>query len=506
MILIVGAGPSGLVMAHWLARLGVPFRLIDKATEPGTTSRALVVHARTLELYRQLGLAAGVVERGLRFDAINLWIRGKRAAHVEFGGIGQGVTSFPHMLIFPQDRHERFLIERLQEFGAKVERSTELAGFIDHGDRVAAEICHADGHVEQMMVDYIVGCDGARSQVREVLGTGFPGGTYDRMFYVADVELQGPLANHELHAALDDADFFAAFPLQGEGAARLIGTVRTSAIEAGRALAWEDVSSAVLERLQLKVDKVNWFSTYHVHHRVASSFRRGRAFLVGDAAHIHSPVGGQGMNTGIGDAVNLAWKLAAVVQQRADVALLDSYEPERIAFAQRLVSTTDRAFAFTTADGPIARVVRRQVMPRILPPLLKIDAMRRFMFRTISQTLINYRQSALNEGNAGPVRGGDRLPWVMPEADASGDNFTPLQSLDWQVHVYGVATNELSHACAKRALPLHQFDWREPMRAVGLRRNVAYLVRPDGYVGLANADSAGLGRYLDSRGILVRPA
>ena len=157
--------------------------------------------------------------------------------------------------------------------------------------------------------------------------------------------------NGELHVALDTSDFLAVFPLKEDGRARLIGTVRADAEHRHENLSWDDVSTRVIEWMRIDVERVNWFSTYHVHHRVADRFRKGRAFLLGDAAHIHSPVGGQGMNTGIGDAVNLAWKLAAVVHGRADASLLDSYEPERIAFARRLVATTDRAFTGVTSDG-----------------------------------------------------------------------------------------------------------------------------------------------------------
>src|SRR5262249_14503996 len=150
------------------------------------------------------------------------------------------------------------------------------------------------------------------------------------------------------------------------------------------------------ERMGIEIDRVRWFSTYRVHHRVAQHFGMGRVFLAGDAAHVHSPVGGQGMNTGIGDAVNLGWKLAAAL--RGGGSWLETYEPERIAFAERLVATTDRAFTFATRDGPLARLVRLELVPALLPPLLKPQWIRRFMFRTVSQTLVDYRHSALSEG------------------------------------------------------------------------------------------------------------
>src|SRR5713226_4563289 len=256
---------------------------------------------------------------------------------------------------------------------------------------------------------YIAGCDGARSIVRELIGTGFPGGTYRQIFYVADVDASGPALNGELHVDLDEADFLGVFPLAGHGQARLIGTVRDERADRADTLTFKDISDRAINHLKVQVKKVNWFSTYHVHHRVTQHFRKGRAFLLGDAAHIHSPAGGQGMNTGIGDAINLAWKLAAVLTRRAGDNLLVSYEAERIGFARRLVATTDRAFSFVTAEGRIASIIRTRVVPVVFPALANFEAFRRFMFRTVSQVTISYRQSYLSEGEAGKIHGGDRL-------------------------------------------------------------------------------------------------
>jgi hypothetical protein len=261
------------------------------------------------------------------------------------------------------------------------------------------------------------------------------------------------------------------------------------------------VSQRVINWMRINVERVNWFSTYRVHHRVADHFRKGRAFLLGDAAHVHSPVGGQGMNTGIGDAVNLAWKLAAVLRGHANASLLDSYEPERIAFARRLVATTDRAFTGVTSSGAIARVVRLNIVPLFLPLLFKFASPQRLMFRTVSQTSVNYRGSTLSQGRVGRIHGGDRLPWVQLDLDRLEDNFTPLDSLDWQIHVYGDASSELQAVCANRKLPLHTFPWSRNVAQAGLCRNAAFLIRPDGYVALAeregNADA--IASYLDAR-------
>jgi len=496
-VLIVGAGPTGLVLAHWLARRGVRLKLIDKALEPGTTSRAIGVQARTLELYRQLGLAEDAVAAGIQFGTVHLWVRGELKGRAEVGVMGRGLSPYPFLLSFPQDQHERLLIDRLRPLGVEVERGTELLGYQDTGRGIRALVRRRDGSEAELEADYIAGCDGAHSAVRHVMGVTFGGGTYERMFYVADAAISGPMADGQLHLALDEADLLAVFPMKGQGQVRLIGTIRRE-VEGQPAPTWEDVGPGVGRRLRLTVERVNWFSTYRVHHRVADHFRHGRAFLAGDAAHIHSPAGGQGMNTGIGDAVNLGWKLAEVLGERADESLLDTYEPERIAFARRLVATTDNVFTFATRDGAVARGVRLQVAPRLVPWLLKRELVRRFMFRTVSQTLIRYRQSALSEGRAGEVHGGDRLPWV-----AELDNYAPLASLDWQVHVYGEVPPTLAHHCAARGVPLHRFEWKPGAAQAGLRRDALYLLRPDGYVALADpgASLPRLDRYLSVRGI-----
>ncbi|HTB56407.1 MAG TPA: FAD-dependent monooxygenase [Polyangia bacterium] len=503
-ILIVGAGPTGLVLALFLTRQGVKVRIVDSAAEPGTTSRAVAVAARTLELYRQVGLADEVVARGLKVAAANIWVGGKPAAQLPLGEIGEGLSPYPFMLIFPQDQHERLLIERLAALGVTVERGVTLTGLEARPDGVVAQLTHADGRGERCEAEYLAGCDGARSAVRHALAVDFGGGTYDHLFYVADVAAGGRAADHQLHVAIDGADFVAIFPLAAEGHVRLIGSVLPAAAARGGPLGWQDVSAHALGQMPLDVNEVRWFSTYHVHHRVAERFRQGRVFLLGDAAHVHSPVGGQGMNTGIGDAVNLAWKLAAVLGDAATPALLDSYEPERIAFARRLVATTDRLFQLITRDGALAAAVRTRVVPRLLGALAPRKAIRRFMFRTVSQIEIDYRDGALASGRAGKVQAGDRMPFVpLPAGAGVPDNMQPLPSPGWQLQIHGDLEAGLRAAVDAEGIPLRLYPWTEAAETAGLARNAAYLIRPDAYVGWCDpqASAPGLGEYLGSRGL-----
>jgi 2-polyprenyl-6-methoxyphenol hydroxylase-like FAD-dependent oxidoreductase len=499
-VLVVGAGPTGLVLALWLAKSGVRVRIIDKTAASGTTSRALAVQARTLELYRQLDLTEAVISNGHKVPAVNLWARGEPVGRLPFETIGSDLTPYSFLEIFPQDQHERLLIERLSQLGVSVERRTELVYFAEGPDRAVARLRGPDERETDCHATYIAGCDGARSIVRETMGTGFPGGTYRQIFYVADVEASGPALNGELHVDLDEADFLAVFPLAGVGRARLIGTVRDARADHADTLEFKDVSDRAITNLKVQVAKVNWFSTYHVHHRVTDHFRKGRAFLLGDAAHIHSPAGGQGMNTGIGDAINLAWKLAAVRGGRAPDSLLDSYETERIGFARRLVATTDRVFSFVTAEGRIADLLRTRVAPILFPTMTAFEPVREFIFRTISQITLNYRDGPLSRGTAGHVRGGDRLPWVHVDGR---DNYESLIAIEWQVHVYGVASESLREWCAARNIPFHLFEWRPEHQSAGFERDAVYLLRPDTYVALADPSGSPvvLDRYFSDHGI-----
>jgi 2-polyprenyl-6-methoxyphenol hydroxylase-like FAD-dependent oxidoreductase len=499
-VLIAGAGPTGLVLAIWLTRLGVRVRIVDKLIAPETTSRAIGVQARTLEFYRQLGIADKLVTSGHKSAAMNLWVSGRHQARFPFAEMGADISPFPFALVISQDEHEKILTRHLAGLSIEIERGTELLDFDCNHDCVSVRLKKSGGTVETCQATYLAGCDGVRSTVREHLKVGFSGGTYARKFYVADVHADGSATNGEINVALDAADFLVIFPLGTDSHARLVGALGESAENSGANQTWRDVNQSVIESLRLKIRRVNWFSSYRVHHRVADSFRKGRAFLLGDAAHIHSPVGGQGLNAGIGDAVNLAWKIHAVLRGRVDESLLETYEPERIAFARRLVTTTDRVFAGVTSSSFFDRLVRLKIIPCLLPRLFRFAAVRQFMFRTISQAAVNYRGSRLSAGRAGAVHGGDRLPWVKTEANDSADNFAPLASLDWQVHIYGEAAPSTRVVCAQKQLPLHIFPWHAEMGRAGLRRDAVYLLRPDGYVAVANrdGDAAAIAAYLDT--------
>ncbi len=345
-----------------------------------------------------------------------------------------------------------------------IERSVELIDFDEQGEQISRGCAGQMARRSTWRARFLAGCDGAASRVRSKLAIGFPGGTYQQLFFVADVQASGPAMDGELHIDLDEADFLAAFPIGGPGRARLIGTVRDERAARPEPIAVADVSDRAIRQLEITDVRVNWFSTYRVHHRVADHFRRGRAFLLGDAGHIHRPAGGQGMNTGIGDAVNLAWKLAATLHGTAPPGLLDTYELERLAFARLLVSSTDKGFSLATAQGPLAQLARTRLVPA---------SRRRFsgcstcaiIYSAPSRSSRSTIDTAAERRQRREIHGGDRLPWV---AGSDGDNFDSTRALDWQIHVYGSADAALQALCRSESLQLHVFPLERCSRNAGL--------------------------------------
>lgn len=499
-VLIVGAGPTGLALALWLTKQGLKVRIIDKSSGPGETSRAMAVQARTLEFYRQLDMADAVVSAGYKTPAMNIWVKGKRQAQIKFFDAGQEISPYPFILVYPQDRHERLLVDRLQSLGVEVERQTEFVSLEEKGNKVAIRLKHKNGLEETCEALYLAGCDGARSPIRHQIGSGFEGGTYKQVFYVADVVATGVNPAGEGQIAFEKSKFILMLPYTSANQYRLIGIVGDQRAEHSETLTFEDFSHAAIKALHVKIEQVNWFSTYRVHHRVTDHFRKGRIFLLGDAAHIHSPVGGQGMNTGILDAINLAWKLAAVIKGQAPDSLLDSYQTERQAFANTLVETTDRLFSFATAEGNFAQFVRTRISPLFISIAYKLESVREYMFRVVSQTSLSYHQSPLSAGKAGSLQGGDRLPWV---ATSRTDNYESLSSIGWQVHVYGEPKSDLKIWCDQHKLPLHIFVWQSEYQKAGFAQGATYLLRPDNYIALADPEgsAATLNRYFSEREI-----
>lgn len=495
-VLIIGAGASGLALALWLAREGVAVRIVDRAAGPGRASRAFALQARTLEHYDRIGVAADALARGHRVEAMSLHAGPGPGRRIAFGDFGRGLSPYPFVLILLQGDHEKLLVDHLARCGVTVEWNTELVDIEDGETAVRARLKGPAGEDQTCEAAYLCGCDGAGSTVRELMGIGFPGDRSDEVFYVADVQAKGAMADGELHYVTQGDALCSVFPLKGEGRLRLIGLVPEAVRSLQMQLGFEDVRGAVQRLTGLDVEVAETFAAYHAHQRIAAAWRKGRVFLLGDASHLHSPAGGQGLNAGVGDAVNLAWKLAAAVRGRAGLALLDTYPSERIQAARQVAATTDAGFALQARRGAAMGLVRN-ALARLAPGLMDLKPFRMLAFRALSQLGVSYRGAGAAAGAAGLVAGGDRLPWVR--LSGGGDNFVALRAGGWQAHVYGEPTAALETACATLGLALRAFPWEPAMGRAGLARGAVYLVRPDGYVGFAEIrqDVEALRRWLD---------
>lgn len=508
-VLIVGAGPTGLMLANQLARRGLRPLIIDRHPGPSLQTRALGVQARTLEIYSQMGLAERAIELGKRGNGAHLWSEGRQIGAVSLGDAGSQQTPYPYILVLGQDDNERIMGEKLNELGVDVRWNTELLALEQHSSHVVATLRQADGETRKVEAAWVAGCDGARSAVRTLSGIEFPGAPYEHVFFVADVEATGSMAADEVNVYLWRKGFHLFFPMRGQDHWRIVGIVPPQLREQpGLDFA------AVLPSVQgqaganLSIKSCSWFSTYRIHHRAAARFRDRRCFVLGDAAHVHSPVGAQGMNTGLQDAYNLAWKLALVIEGKADASLLDSYEAERQPVAQRLLDTTDRGFRLVVSDSPLAGLFRTQILARIAAFAVNRKRVQRLAFRTVSQTGIEYRSSPLSVAAAElpkqAPRAGDRFPWMHLQLDAGGpvqDVFKALDDTRFNLLVFGQTgpqtLPDLDGLLRVHTIPITAGNEAEQAR-VHIPRAAFYLLRPDGHVGLSGRtlDAAVLRRYL----------
>ena len=416
-VLIVGAGPTGLALATQLIRYGIDFLIIDKREGITPYSKAIGVQARTLEIYQQINLADKLVDQGLIAKGVRLLEGGEARAEVPLSTLGEGKSPYPFLLIVEQSKHEHLLYDFIRAHGHDVRWQTTLSDFSQDDTRVAGTIVDARGEKQMVQARYLVACDGAKSSVRTSLGLTFEGSTLERLFYVADVQLKWEFPHDMLTACLARDRSTAFFPMPGEDRYRIVGVFPEDCDKTEGEIPYDEIEKQILEDTQLQLDiyQVNWFSTYKVHSRRVNRFSVGRCFLAGDAAHIHSPAGAQGMNTGIQDGYNLAWKLALVLRGEADPRILDTYNEERVEVAERLLETTDRMFDLLVNPAWLLSFVRRQIFPRVASFVVGLDSVNQFIFPLISQTGITYRGRTLSvdSENDFDVEPGDRMPYFI---------------------------------------------------------------------------------------------
>jgi 2-polyprenyl-6-methoxyphenol hydroxylase-like FAD-dependent oxidoreductase len=505
-VLIVGAGPSGLMMAAQLLRNGVQPVIIDIKQGPTDESKALAVQARSLEIYRQMGVIEKVIENGKQAGGVVFNEDGAEVANLTFGDAGDGQTPFPYILLYQQSKNERLLLDYLTVNCCPVYWETTLTSLKQTATQVEVQLQNGDKLTTTLTCDWVVGADGAHSVVRKQSQIPFNGETYGHNFYLADVELgNAELDDSKAHLFLAKKGFAAFFPMPEANRYRALGNLPEE-LENKEDLKIEDILPGLdkTSELSIKIIETYWFTTYRLHHRMADNFRAQRCFLVGDAAHIHSPVGGQGMNTGLQDAYNLAWKLAGVVNGRLNEKILNSYAAERMPVAKRLLSTTDKLFTMIMSDGWFAGLLKRWVMPAILKLAWGNKTIRAGFFRQVSQIGISYRDSAINLhiSQSTQIKAGDRLPYLkvfdekkQEETDlhewCSKPGFTliilgKVSEMDlfslakWITQNYPGLLNFFY--LPKSAKNQHIFDAFEVNEKLGK----SIIVRPDMYIGFLN--------------------
>lgn len=520
-VLLAGGGPTGLMLALGLVSRGIACRVVDRTPVRSDRSRALVVHARSLELLQKLGIADELIAAGRRTMAAHVFINGRPAVRFAFGEVGRVTdTPFPFALLVSQVDTERVLEKRLAAMGTRVERPLELLGFEQDADGVHARLRRDGGREEEVRARYIVGCDGAHSVVRKGAGLSFDGAAYPQDFVLADLTVDWEKDDDALYIFVSRAGLLAVFPFAEPGSYRLIATRSESVPDDAGDPSLDEMREIVRQTspLPMKLRDPRWLARFRLHHRAANHYRAGRAFVAGDAAHIHSPAGGQGMNTGIQDAANLAWKLALVLRGHAPDGFLDSYEAERLPVGRRLLRTTDRLFAGTASRGPVSLALAGFLLPRLGGFALGRPGLAARGFRFISQLEIAYPSSPAVDEARPRIRGGPRAGHRAPDAVVrrDGRETTLLSLCAGAAHqllvVGGDATDALRTLAAEHlgVVEAHHITrnpgaagaWidesGEAHRRYAVTDSGYYLVRPDGYIAFraAGLDAEPLALYL----------
>jgi 2-polyprenyl-6-methoxyphenol hydroxylase-like FAD-dependent oxidoreductase len=482
-VLIVGAGPTGLVLAAQLLARGVRTRVIDKGEGPARQSRAVSIYARTLELLDTMELAETFIAHGHQVRRLH-WYAGQRTLlNLDLARNG---SQFGFVLHLPQNETERLLRARVRDLGGVVEQGVELVRLAQHGNAVDATLREATGRDIELSADYVVGCDGAHSRVRHELGLAFEGQPYPQDWLLADVALDGAGRDDEAHMFFRPNGLPLVCAPMGRHRWRVV--MPNAGDRGGRPPSFEEIQDLVDQRAprRIVVSDPAWLSCFRCQLRSTTTYRRGRVLLAGDAAHIHSPAGGQGMNTGMIDAQNLAWKLTLVTGGAPD-AVLDTYERERVPVASSVLGFTDRLIGWATMRHPVKRALRDTLIPAATAlPVVQNRAARR-----LSQLSVAYPASPLNRPDGirrGP-KPGERVPDIkVGTADGSATLYRVLGRGRHVLLVSGAETRQAAEASGlARYAPLVDIvdtDLRATHRPGKDASAVFALVRPDGVLAV----------------------
>jgi 2-polyprenyl-6-methoxyphenol hydroxylase-like FAD-dependent oxidoreductase len=512
-VFIVGAGPAGLTAGLQLAAYGVNFRIVDKKETFSENSRAIGIQPRSMEIFEQMGVIGDFLAKGRKASGVDFHTRG-RVVEINLFGSGEGKTAYPFLLLLEQGETEKIFHRRLQAEGCEVEWRTEVLGVDLQEDNAVLHLKRENGE-ETVRTRWLIAADGAKSLVRHAAGVPFGGGTYEQKYAVVDVKtVEGKADQNHLNLILNKTGIVLLLPLTRTDTYRLVTTFPPSFDDNGKEPGFEDIQRYVAGMFPggLRIADPKWYSNFRIHSRCVDRFQNGPVFFVGDAAHIHSPVGAQGMNTGIQDAYNLAWKLAVVVKGLLPEAILESYHQERYPVAQALVKTTDRVFRLVNRQEALFRAFRAYAYPYLIKLISSLPGIRSKLFRAVSQLAIRYREGLLirDDGSGFPSTApgpGDRLPYVYLYRDAG--RLSSYTLFDYERHhlLMFVKGGEVDTALETKAAVEREFPGivaghvitlrdeasssrgdllcdRETFELFRTRGPASYLVRPDTYLAL----------------------
>jgi 2-polyprenyl-6-methoxyphenol hydroxylase-like FAD-dependent oxidoreductase len=457
-VLIIGSGPTGLMAALLLNQCGIKCRILDKNDQQAHESRAFALHARSLELLQNIGLVDKFLERGMLALGMQIFINGRKAAEMNLNDIGTTDSPYAFILMLPQSEIEKILVTELEKRGIQVEHHMEVTTFTQSDNHVLVTAIDQQGQTQQIQAAYLIGADGAHSVVRNTLGLTFAGAAYPQNFMLADCSIDWPLDYAFAKVFMRGTSLGVYLPLQGKALGRIIAAnpyvEHEDSAAAKLATTAEPLSLAEIEKvfqdaagLPVKFSNPVWTARYRIHHRGANKYGDGRVFVAGDAAHIHSPAGGQGMNTGLQDAANLIWKLALAIKGRDSKKLLDTYNAERWPVGQKLLRFTDNLFGKLSSQNKWTAALRNLFVPLIIKTITKIPRCKTRAFHFVSQLGIRYHDNAFLLDDVSPqarvskkLSAGRRAPNALFKRNH--DVFSLLTG--YQFHVLALSKQALS--------------------------------------------------------------
>jgi 2-polyprenyl-6-methoxyphenol hydroxylase-like FAD-dependent oxidoreductase len=499
-VLIVGAGPTGLMMACQLAIYNIPFRIIEKKMTSSTNSGALIIQARTLEIFEKMGIAKEAVKEGIIANKINIIYNGKIKTSLHIKNIGENLSAFPFLLMLEQSKTEKLLIKFLKDKGHTVERNIQFKSFSQDDSGISSLLIFPDESEQTIKSKFLIAADGGNSTIRNFLNIPFKGITYPKPIFIIDCTAKSELLPGEISFSFSKNYITGFFSLSASRfridgiVPKEIGTLETITFDSVKKF-FPDIT-----KMNFKFQGYGWFSVTHSHQKYAATIRDRNCFLAGDAAHVNTPIGAQGMNTGLQDAYNLAWKLAFVLKSRGNPELLDTYQSERFAITKNFARYADNVFKIVTSDKAYMRFFRSYMQKIILNLLFRFVEKQKFLSRkffvSISQVGINYRKSILSfnklKGNyfRGSPEPGDRLPFIaFLYKDKKTNTHEIINSASFFLIVFAdVLTQEIENISQVNHIEVELISFssetKKLYKDLGIKNTGYLLIRPDMHIAM----------------------